>query len=259
MTRHYSPRRILITGASGGLGSALARFYARPGVALILWGRDKARLAAVAEDCRAAGAIAETHSLDLRDVTGAVAALLAEDESLPLELALFVSGVGDIRAAGDNVEDPELVARLGTINFVAPAALAAALAARMAARGEGRIVLVGSAAAFHALPFAAAYSGSKAGLARFADALRLGVREHGVKVTLVSPGFIDTPAGRQVPGPKPLMLAPQAAAACIAGAAARGRAHAIMPWPFSALRLLDRLLPASWRDRLLLSLTPPQH
>lgn len=259
MTRCYRPRRILITGASGGLGSALARFYARPGVTLVLWGRDKVRLSAVAEDCRAAGAIAETRSLDLRDVAGAVAALSAQDGTLPLDLALFVSGLGDTRAAGDRVEDHELVARLGTINFVAPAALAAALAARMAARGEGRIVLVGSAAAFHALPFAAAYSGSKAGLARFADALRLSVREHGVKVTLVSPGFIDTAAGRQVPGPKPLMLTPQTAAACIARAVARGTAHAIMPWPFSALRLFDRLLPASWRDRLLLSLNPPQH
>lgn len=257
MVRLPSPKRILITGASGGLGSALARFYARPGVSLCLWGRDVDRLAAVAEACRAAGAHAEIRSLDLSDLPRAVHALAAEDSAAPIDLALLVAGAGDIRAAGDKVEDPELVSRLGIINFVAPAALAAALSERMAVRGEGGIVLVGSAAAFHALPFAAAYSGSKAGLAQFAEALRLGVREHGVKVTLVSPGFIDTAAGRQVPGPKPLMITPDKAASLIARAAARGEPHAIMPWPFSLLRLFDRLLPRPLRDRLLRALSPP--
>jgi len=174
-----------------------------------------------------------------------------------VDLALFASGLGDIRAATDKVEDPGLVARLSVINFAAPAAMAAAMAARMVDRKSGRIVLIGSAAAFHALPFAAAYSGSKAGLTRFSEALRLGVREHGVGVTLVSPGFIDTAAGRQVPGPKPLMLQPEEVAARIAQAVERGKAHAVMPWPFAVLRLFDRLLPRAMRDRLLLSLAPP--
>ncbi|TCM18677.1 short-subunit dehydrogenase [Novosphingobium sp. PhB165] len=251
------PKKILVTGASGGLGGALAGHYAGPGVHLSLWGRDIVRLSALAEACRQAGASAEVRSLDIADVAGAVAALLAEDEAGAVDLALFASGLGDIRAEGDLVEAPELVARLGLVNFAAPAAMAAALAGRMAARGSGGIVLVGSAAAFHALPFAAAYSGSKAGLARFAEALRVGVRRHGVTVTLVSPGFIDTAACREVPGPKPLMLKPDDVAARIAAAAAKGKAHAIMPWPFALLRLFDRLLPRVLRERLLLSLAPP--
>jgi short-subunit dehydrogenase len=143
------------------------------------------------------------------------------------------------------------------VNFVATAAMAAALANHMARRGEGRIVLVGSAAGFHALPFAAAYAGSKAGIAHFAQALRLGVKRHGVQVTLVSPGFIDTSAGRKAPGPRPFVLQASDAAARIARAAARGQAHAIFPWPFILLRWLDRLLPRVLRDRLLLALTPP--
>lgn len=249
--------KILITGASGGLGGALARHYARPGVHLSLWARDNARLSAIADACREAGATVDIRSQDIRDVPGAVEALLAEDARDPVDLALFASGLGDIRAEGDLVESPELVARLAVVNFGAPA-MAAALAGRMAARGAGGIVLVGSATAFHALPFAAAYSGTKAGLARFAEALRLSVRAYGVTVTLVSPGFIDTAAGRRVPGPKPLMLQPGDVAARIAAAAAAGKAHAIMPWPFAALRLLDRLLPRFLRERLLLSLAPPK-
>lgn len=251
-------KSILITGASGGLGGALARFYAAPGVRLALWGRDLKRLSVLAETCRSSGAVVEVRSLDISDVAAAAQAIVTEDSAWPIDLALLASGLGDVRAEGDKVEDPALVGRLGIVNFAAPAAMAAALAGRMAERRSGSIVLIGSAAAFHALPFAGAYSGSKAGLTRFADALRLGMREHGVKVTLVSPGFIDTAAGRQVPGPKPLMLKPDEVAARIARAAARGKAHAIMPWPFAALRLFDRLLPRFLRDRLLLSLSPPR-
>lgn len=255
--REISGPRILVTGASGGLGSALARRHAAPGVRLSLWGRDLARLEAVARDCRAAGAEAAVRSLDITDIPAALAALAAEDAADPFALALLSSGRGDVRAAGARIEDAAMVAMLGTVNFTAPAAMAAALADRMCARGTGRIVLVGSAAGFHALPFAAAYAGTKAGLARFADALRIAARPHGVTVTLVSPGFIDTAAGRKVPGPKPMLMGPDAVADRIARAAQAGKAHLVLPWPFVALRWFDRLLPRPLRDRVLGALSPP--
>ncbi|WP_242147360.1 SDR family NAD(P)-dependent oxidoreductase [Sphingomonas sp. BAUL-RG-20F-R05-02] len=251
--------RILITGASGGLGTALAREYAAPGRTLLLWGRDRDRLESVAATSRAAGAVVAIRSLDLTDVAAAIAAIEADDAAGTIDLAIFAAGLGDIRAPGAHVEDAGQVARLGIVNFVAPAALASAIAARMARRGRGQVVLVGSAAAFHALPFASGYAGSKAGLARFADALRIGARGHGVSVTLVSPGFIDTAAAHATPGPKPFSLSPAQAAARIAAAAAQGRAHVVMRWPFAGLRWFDRLLPRSLRDRLLRALTPPGH
>lgn len=223
---------------------------------LLLWGRNQAELAISADLCRAAGAQAITRSLDLTDSEAAIAAAEATDEAEPIDLVLLAAGLGDVQAPGALVEDAAQVARLGLVNFVAPCAIAATLARRMAARGGGRIVLIGSAAAFHALPFAAAYAGSKAGLARFADALRIGVAKHGVRVTLVSPGFIDTVAGRKVEGPKPLLMQPEAVAAHIARAAERGQGHLVLPRPFMMLRLLDRLLPRALRDRLLLSLAP---
>lgn len=254
-----APRsRILVMGASGKLGGALARKYARPGTRLSLWGRDQARLAAIAAICRAAGAIVEVRSLDIEDVHAAIAAVADEDMAGPFDLALLVSGLGDTRPAGDQVEPAELVMRLGTVNFTAPAAVGAAIGGRMASRGHGAVVFVGSAAAFHALPFAAAYSGTKAGLTRFADALRLNVRQHGVAVTMVSPGFIDTDSSRGTSRARPLAMQPDAVADRIVRAVARKQAHLILPWPFALLRLFDRLLPAPLRDRLLLTLKPPE-
>lgn len=249
--------RILITGASGGLGEAIAHHYAAPGRTLLLWGRNQKRLAAVADACRRAGAEAVTRSLDLTDSAAAIAAIKEEDDAAPISVAIFAAGLGDIRAPDMLVEDAAQILRLGLVNFVVPSAMAATLANRMAARGRGRIALIGSAAAFHALPFAAAYAGSKAGLARFAQALRLSVQGHGVGVTLVSPGFIDTAAGRKVSGPKPFLMQPSYVAARIAKAIERGQAHLVLPWPFALLRLAERLLPGRLRDRLLLSLTPP--
>lgn len=250
--------QVLIIGASGELGSALARHYARKGCALVLWGRDVQRLEAVARDCRRTSATkASIRIVDLVDMPADIAALCDDDDATPFDLAIIASGLGDIRASGDLAEDPAMVARLGQVNFVAPAAIAAELARRMAHRRAGTIVLVGSAAAFHALPFAAAYAGSKAGLARFADALRIAMLPHGVKVVLASPGFIDTAEGRKVPGPKPFALSADRAALLIAKAAECGKSHAIMPWPFGLLRLIDRALPRVVRDRVLLALTPP--
>ena len=151
------------------------------------------------------------------------------------------------------VEPPAQVARLCQTNFTAPAALAAALAERMAERRRGSIALVGTAAASHSLPFAATYSASKAGLSRYADALRLAVRDRGVTVTLVSPGFFTGEAAPSRPGE---IAAGQVADKMIAAVLA-GRAELVVPRRFVLLRWLDRLLPRPLRDRVLLSLRLP--
>ncbi|MCY1670976.1 SDR family NAD(P)-dependent oxidoreductase [Novosphingobium sp. SL115] len=248
---------MLIVGASGELGGALACHYAGLGASLTLWGRDAARLDRISRACTDAGArTTDTASVDLNDTRLMLDRATAADTATPFDLLVIASGRGDIRDAGARCENALTVAEMVQVNFAGPAALATALGERMAARGKGQIVLIGSAAAFHALPFATAYAGSKAGLARFAEGLRINLKRHGVSVTLVSPGFINTQAARNVPGPKPLALSAQRAAALIARATARGTSHVIMPWPFALLRVVDRMLPRPVRERLLQALAP---
>ncbi|ASJ89787.1 SDR family NAD(P)-dependent oxidoreductase [Porphyrobacter sp. CACIAM 03H1] len=247
------PSRVLVTGASGTLGRRLALRLARPGMRLSLWARDLNALSFLAWQCRAAGAEVGVCALDLTDIDAALIALETQDAAEPFDIALLVAGRGDTLPPGALVEPPTQIVRLAQTNFVAPAAMAALLADRMAVRGRGRIALVGTAAASHSLPFAAGYAGSKAGLARFADALRLAVAGRGVSVTLVSPGFFADAAALSRPGE----IAADMVAERMIAAVMAGKAELVVPRRFLLLRWFDRLLPRPLRDRILLSLRLP--
>src|SRR5690349_415278 len=133
-----SPKTILITGASSGIGAALARAHAKAGVTFLLWGRDEARLNETAAQCRALGAAAMIQSFDLRDVTGFVARLAAADAATPIDLAIFNAGLGGTAADDAFAEAPQVAQAVAEVNFVAPVAGANAIAAGMAKRGAGQ-------------------------------------------------------------------------------------------------------------------------
>ncbi len=248
---------ILVTGASGNLGGELARQLARPGVHLILWGRDAARLQSTGRDCRANGAEVCVHIADIADLERTSADFAAQDDAHPFQLVMLVAGQGATRAPDAIIEDPAQVARQCHVNFTATAMLAALAAERMCARGSGRIGIIGSAAAAHSLPSAPSYAGSKAGLARFADALRLSARPCGVTVTLASPGFIaggEALVGRPA---RPFEMPVDRVARAVIAAVMAGKAEQIVPRWFGLLKWFDRALPAPLRDRLLSGLPNP--
>src|SRR5258708_3253380 len=137
-------RNILITGASGGLGSALARTYARAGTTLILWGRDAQRLGETASKCRALGAETQTDQFDLRDSGGLIARLVALDTRHPVDLAIFNAGLGGTVPENRLAEAPQAALAMAEVNFVAPVVGASAIAEEMARRRGGHIVLIGS-------------------------------------------------------------------------------------------------------------------
>ncbi|NHO54322.1 SDR family NAD(P)-dependent oxidoreductase [Acetobacter estunensis] len=246
-----TPACVLITGASGGIGHELAVRYARPGCTLILWGRDKSRLQATAAACEARGARTHLRALDLSDGEAAITAFREDDTSTPFDTVILCAGLSDMKRQADRTERAEDVLRLALVNYATPAALTMAAAERMQARNGGAICLIGSVAAFHDLPFAAGYGGSKAGLARFASSARIALAPLGVRVTLVAPGFVDTPMSQRIIGPRPFLVSPARAARHIMAAIARNQGECVFPWPFRVLRLIDRLTPRPLRDRIM--------
>jgi short-subunit dehydrogenase len=208
-----------------------------------LWGRDDQRLDQTAAQCRALGAVALTQSFDLRDVPGFVARLAVADAATPIDLAIFNAGLGGTVAKEDFAEAPETAQAIAEVNFVAPVAGASALAGAMAARGRGQIVLIGSISESYPLPMAPTYAASKAGLRLFAEALGLRMKRFGVTVSLVSPGFIDTPMSRKVTEPKPFLMDADKAARVIARRVAAGARVIVVPWQFTVVRAFSDLLP----------------
>jgi short-subunit dehydrogenase len=242
-----SPNTILITGASSGIGAALARVhaqaYAKFGVTLLLWGRDEARLRQVAEDCRALGATVDTQLFDLRDAAGFAAKLSDADARTPIDLAIFNAGLGGVIDQNAFGERPDIAQAIAEVNFVAPVVGASQLAAAMAKRGGGQVVLIGSISESFPLPMAPTYAASKAGLRMYAEALGLRMKKFGVLVTLVSPGFIDTPMSRGVTQPKPFLMDADKAARIIARDIALGSRVIVVPWQFRTIRAVTEFLP----------------
>jgi len=208
-------------------------------------------LEAVAARCRALGASVETRILDLNDVASVAPALLADDARRAIDVAIFNAGVGGAKRRGVAAEDPAGSLGVALVNFASVVVGANLAAARMAARGAGKIVIVSSVADSIPLPMAPTYAGSKAGLKMFATSLRVSLRRHGIGVTLVAPGFVETPMSASLKAPRPFLVSAEAAAKIIAEGVARGKTEIAFPWPFALARALLPRLPRFLQEALL--------
>lgn len=219
---------ILITGASSGIGAALARRYASAGNRLTLNARDPGRLEAVAAECRRLGADVATMPLDLRERDAVRTWIRTLDAATPLDLVIANAAVNGGHPTGD-VETEETgfetmdINLVGTLNVVLPCVTA------MAARGRGQIALVASLAAYAPLADAPSYSGSKAALVAHGQALRAKLAPRGVRVNVVMPGYVKTPMGGELKGWRPLEMSADQAAARIAAGLQRNREIVAFP------------------------------
>lgn len=228
-----APRQVLITGASGGIGAALARAYAAPGRTLELQGRDPDRLAAVVRACERLGATARTHRVDLSD-PGAFDAWLEQLRAQrPPDLLIVNAGLTSNVGPCGAGEDPAAVRAVLQVNLVGAIALVEALLPGMRRRGSGQVALISSLSAYFGLPLTPSYCASKAGLKAYGEALRGWLAPQGVAVNLVLPGFVASSMSARFPGPRPFLLAPDRAAAIVRRGLARNRARIAFPQPLS--------------------------
>ncbi|MBL8898808.1 MAG: SDR family oxidoreductase [Planctomycetes bacterium] len=186
-----SPRAILVTGASSGIGRAVALRFAAPGAELHLSARDPRALEAVLEEVRARGAAAHAHALDLVDPTS-IEALAAELREVPLEV--LVNNAGAAESAPFLRTDDALFERMLAINCTGPFRLTRALLPQLLARGaDAAIICVASTAAKIGAPYVAAYTAAKHGLLGWMRSLAAEVAKKGLRVNAVCPGYVATP------------------------------------------------------------------
>lgn len=228
---------MLITGASSGIGAALAVALAAPGRRLDLGGRNVERLAAVADRCVSAGAEVAAASVDLRD-GGALRSWIAATP--PPDLLIANAGVSGGSAASAEIIAVNLQAVIDTIEAILPSMQAGS-----------QIALMSSLAGFNGMPSAPVYCASKAAVRFYGDALRARLRSRGIAVSTICPGFVATPLTERNPFPMPLLMTPDRAAERILRGLARRRATIAFPRRLYLLARLIALLPRAITDSLL--------
>jgi short-subunit dehydrogenase len=241
---------IVITGASSGIGEALALDYAAPGMALALGGRDAGRLEAVAASCRAKGATVDAASIDVTRRETLAAWLSAFDDAQPVDLLIANAGVS-IDKDNSSLDDFSIIRRTMDINFGGTLNTVEPLLHRMMARGAGQIGVMSSLAGFIGLPYAASYNASKAAVRVWAESIRFVLKKHGIGVSAICPGFVATPLTAGAPFPMPFMMSGAKASAVIRDGLARNKQRIAFPIGIKGAVWLGGVLPGSWAHRLL--------
>jgi len=245
-------RVFAITGASSGLGRALALEYAAPGVALALIGRDEARLEGVAEHARRKGADVRLGQIDVRDRAAMSEFLLAFDAATPIDCLIAGAGVTLVTPAAGAVEDLTKSADLFDVNWNGVMNALAPVAPRMRIRRAGQIALFGSIAAFAPPPDSPSYAASKAAIVAFGLATRALYHADGVWISVVCPGFVETTMANSYECVKPLQMGAEEAARRIRRGLERRKAIIAFPWPLYLAACLQQWLPDPLRRRAML-------
>ena len=235
---------ILITGASSGLGAALAEAYAEPGALLFLGGRDADRLHSVAAACRMRGADVHAQTVDVTDRESTERWVLSAEDEKPLTLVIANAGIsgGTGNKMGETAEQARAIFACnldGVLNTVLPAI------PKMQARKSGQIALMASLAGFRGMPGAPAYCASKAAVRVWGEGMRGFLARDNVGVTVICPGFVETAMTAKNRFPMPFLMGAAQAAAIMKRGIDANKARIAYPWQtYTMVRLLAALPPS---------------
>lgn len=242
------PCTILITGATGAIGSALALQYATAGRCLLLTARNAAKLDCLAGRCRDRRAQVVTVVCDLKDHHGCMEQLQQLCDTYCPDLVIANAGVSSTAASSG--ESWQAIEEVISVNLLGAMAVVQAVVPAMRGNGGGQIALISSLAAWYGLPVTPAYSASKAGLKNYGEALHATLAGDGIAVSVVLPGFVSSTMSRTVPGPKPFLMTAERAAELIIKGLAHRQARISFPFPLDMGCWLLALLPAPVADWL---------
>ncbi|HCD16076.1 MAG TPA: oxidoreductase [Rhodobiaceae bacterium] len=239
------PLCVWITGASSGIGAALSTELAARGFVVAATARNEKALAELADTAANIHAFAG----DITDRSGMAALVDTIERDLgPIDMAVLNAGIylpTNFPEFDADLFDRSFAVNLGgTVNCLAP------LVPLMSGRGRGRIAIVSSVAGYGGLPTSAAYGATKAALFNLGESLAMDLAAHGVKVSMIAPGFVRTPATDVNTFPMPFIISADDAARRIANGLEKGQAHIAFPKRFSYLLRLINLLPRGLYTRL---------
>ena len=246
---YWQDKVVMITGASSGIGGALAIEVAKRGAKLGLVARRAEALAEIAERIKAGGGRALILPADVRDADSLrQAAERLQSDLGPVDVLIANAGVGPTRDGSDL--DAAEVSNVININVVGAANSVAAVIPEMVARGQGHLVAISSLAGYRGVPKSAAYCASKAAVSAFFESLRLDLEPKGIAVTIIHPGFIKTPltAGREAQ--MPFLMELDDAVQKIVSAIEKHKKSYAFPWQLATIVRAGMIMPIWMYDRI---------
>ena len=234
------PMRVFLTGASSGIGEALAREYAARGATLGLVARREDLLVKLAASLPVPGA---TYAADVRDLPAmqAAGADFIARHGVP-DLVIANAGISH-GTLTEHAGDVDVFRQIMDVNVMGMVNAFHPFVAAMRARGSGTLAGIASVAGFRGIPGAAAYSASKAAAMRYCESLRVELRASGVKVTTICPGYIATPMTERNPYPMPFIMPAGEFARRCARAIDAGSSLAVIPWQMAIVARLLTVTP----------------
>ena len=248
-------KTIMITGASGDLGYALATTYAKAGVRLGLLGRNRERLQRTHYACEKKGATVESASIDVTNDKPLQQWISHFNHRHPVDLLIANAGITSSTGSNGEAEDWNIISLVIDTNLKGVLSTIQPLILPMRTRKKGQIAIISSLAAYRGLPITPSYCASKAGIKAYGEALRGLLAKEGVQVSVICSGFIKSAMSDDFSGAKPFMMSAEKAAFIIKKGLACNKACIAFPFPLALGTQLLALLPSFLADYILTKMT----
>ncbi len=246
---YWTNKVVIITGASSGIGRALAIEIGRHGAKLGLIARRAEVIDEVVREVEAAGGRAMALPADVQDADSISAAAVRLRSSIgPIDVLIANAGIGPTRDAA-NFSAAE-VSHVINVNVIGASNSVAAVIPEMVERGSGQLVAISSLAAYRGLPRSAAYCASKAAVSAFFESLRLDLEPRGIDVTIIHPGFIKTPLTEGRDAQMPFLMELDDAVRKMVRAIEKRRKRYSFPWQLATIVRAGMLMPIWMYDKI---------